>query len=228
MLSSEDGEKNGLDKEAQEINRGFYCSWWVARVMGIGVITLIFAVLALSSVIIWLLPLKEIKYSLVTGYNKETQVIKVEPIEKTTYGWNKLMEILSKQFVVDLHTLDGQTEEQRLKKLSLMVDEETREFVENQLNMSKHNSSARKVLEAGVKRSVNIKSITNLAPEAPNTWQVEWEGLENDVNAEVQRRNHFISTITAETQEKTVHSGEEELNPVGYTVTRYSLRMGTP
>ena len=43
------------------------------------------------------------------------RVIKIEPIEKTTYGYIKLMEIYAKQFVVDLHTVDGQTEKSRLK-----------------------------------------------------------------------------------------------------------------
>ena len=219
---------NKLDAEAREINRGFFCSWWVARTTGIVVITLLFVVLSLSSVILWLMPLKEIKPYLLTGYNKDTQVVKVEPIEKTTQGWHKLMEIYSKEFVINLHTLDGQTELARLKTCQLMAEDETQEFIENQLNTNNPHSAAKKMLEASITRSVEIKQVINLAPEAPNTWQVNWVSLEQEANTQVQRKNHFISVITAETQPKIFGPGDEELNPIGFTVIRYSLRMGTP
>lgn len=213
------------EKEALEINRPLLRSWWAERVMGIALIALVFAVLAEATVIVWMLPLKEIKHSLVTGYNKDTQVIKVEPIEKTTLGWNKLMEIYAKQFVVDLHTIDGQTEGIRLKKLSLMTNFKTQEYVEKQLNTSIQDCVAKKIFEAGVTRSISIKRVTSFSPDAPNIWQVDWEVNEYDLKNEVQRNHSFISTLTAETSEK-VGSGEaEELNPIGYTVIEYSLRM---
>ena len=214
------------DKEANGINAPFYCEWWIVKTVGIVVITLTLAVLAEASVILWLLPLKETKPYLLSGYNKDSQVIKVEPIEKNTQGLSVLMGILSAEFVTDLHTVDGVTEEARLKKLSLMASSETSDFIETQLNVANSHSVAKKVLESGVTRSVNIKGVTNLAPDAPNTWQVEWESIEQDASTGIQRRNAFISTIMAEPQEKTFSSGDEKLNPIGYTVIKYTLRMG--
>ncbi|HRA43437.1 MAG TPA: VirB8/TrbF family protein, partial [Gammaproteobacteria bacterium] len=190
------------DKEVKAINASFYCEWWVVKTVGTVVIVLLLAVLAEASVILWLLPLKETKPYLISGYNKDSQVIKVEPIEKNTQGLSILMGMLSAEFVVDLHTIDGVTEEARFKKLSLMASSETIDFIETQLNVVSSNSVAKKVLESGVTRSVNIKGVTNLAPDAPNTWQVEWEAIEKDSNTEAQRRNAFISTIMAEPQEK--------------------------
>ena len=212
-------------KELEEINRPLLRAWWIERAMGIVIVSLVFAVLAEASVIAWMLPLKEIKHSLITGYNKDTQVIKVEPIEKSLSGWNKLMEIYSKQFVIDLHTIDGQTETIRLKKLSLMANEESLDYIENQLNMNNQNCIAKKIFEAGITRSVIIKRVTNLAPDAPNTWQVEWEVKEQDHEKEIQRSHRFISTLMAETTERIMNSGEEDLNPIGYTVIKYTLRM---
>ena len=214
------------DKEAKEINAPFYCEWWVVKTVGTVVVILIFAVLAEASVILWILPLKEKQPYLLTGYNKDSQVIKVEPIEKNTHGLSVLMGILSAEFVVNLHTIDGMTEAQRLKKLTLMASSETSDFIDTQLNMANSNSVAKKVFESGVTRSVHITGVTNLAPDAPNTWQVEWEAIENDSSTQVQRRNAFISTIMAEPQEKVFSSGDEKLNPIGYTVIKYTLRMG--
>ena len=104
-----------LDISVKHLNRQFYVAWWVSRAMAIIVFVLLFVILSLASGFLWLFPLKEVKPLLLTAYNKDTQIIKIEPIEKTTYGYIKLMEIYAKQFVVDLHTVDGQTEKSRLK-----------------------------------------------------------------------------------------------------------------
>jgi type IV secretory pathway component VirB8 len=215
-----------MSKEViEKLNHPFYGTWWAARTTSIVLIVLVFVVLAQASVIVWLTPLKEVKHVLLTAYDKDTQVVKVEPIEKTLYGWNKLMEIYSKQFVIDLHTVDGLTEKDRLKKLSLMASDEVEDFIENQLNFENPNALSRKIFDSGVVRSVRIKRVTSLAPDAPNTWQVEWELVELEPNANVQRSTHYISTIMAEGQTKIFNSTEEDLNPIGYTVIKYSLRM---
>jgi type IV secretory pathway component VirB8 len=226
MSASIDLDVKTADAEAKAINAPFYCEWWVVKTVGTVVIVLLLAVLAEASVILWILPLKETKPYLLTGYNKGSQVIKVEPIEKNTQGLNILMGILSAEFVSDLHMIDGVTELQRLKKLSLMANSETIDFIETQLNTANSNSVAKKVFESGTTRTIQIKGVTNLAPDAPNTWQVEWEAIDHDSSTEVQRRNAFISTIMAEPQEKIFSSGDEKLNPIGYTVIKYTLRIG--
>ena len=91
--------------------------------------------------------------------------------------------------------------------------------------MNNQNCIAKKIFEAGITRSVIIKRVTNLAPDAPNTWQVEWEVKEQDHEKEIQRSHRFISTLMAETTERIMNSGEEDLHPIGYTVIKYTLRM---
>lgn len=214
------------DISAKNLNRQFYVAWWVSRAMAIIVLVLLFVVLALASGFLWLFPLKEVKPLLLTAYNKDTQMIKIEPITKTTNGYNKLMEIYAKQFVVDLHTIDGHTENSRLKKLSLMAQDETAEYVDHVLNTENANSTIRKLLDLKITRSVIIKNVNYLAPDAPNTWQIDWELVEINKDHIVQKRTNFSSVVTAETQIKQVSIDEEELNPVGFTVVRYSIRLG--
>ena len=214
-----------LDISVKHLNRQFYVAWWVSRAMAIMVFVLLFVVLALASGFLWLFPLKEVKPLLLTAYNKDTQIIKIEPIEKTTYGYTKLMEIYAKQFVVDLHTVDGQTEKSRLKKLLLMTQDETNDYVESILNTEDSNATIRQLIEANITRSVIIKNVNYLAPDAPNTWQIDWELLEIDQHHTIQKRTNFSSVVTAESQIKKLNFDEEDLNPVGFTVLRYSIRL---
>lgn len=215
-----------LENNAKYLNKQFYYAWWVSRAMAIMVVVLLFAVLSLGSGLLWLFPLKEVKTVLLTGYNKDTQIIKIEPIAKTTYGYNKLMEIYAKQFVIDLHTVDGQTEKHRLKKLLLMAQDETKDYIDSVLNIDNLNAVIRQLIDANITRSVNIKNVNYLAPDAPNTWQINWELLETGKDQLIQKRISFSSVITAESQLKKVTAEEEELNPVGFTVIKYSVRLG--
>lgn len=214
------------DISVKHLNKQFYVAWWVSRAMAILVFVLLFVVLALASGFLWLFPLKEVKPILLTAYNKDTQIIKIEPIAKTTSGYNKLMEIYAKQFVVDLHTIDGQTENSRLKKLLLMTEDETTDYVNSVLNTEDDHSTIRKLIDAKVTRSVVIKNVNHLAPDAPNTWRIDWELLEINQEHSVQKRTNFSSIVMAETQTKQVSFDEEDLNPVGFTVIRYSIRLG--
>lgn len=214
------------DTSVKHLNRQFYVAWWVSRAMAILVFVLLFVVLALASGFLWLFPLKEVKPILLTAYNKDTQIIKIEPIAKTTNGYNKLMEIYAKQFVVDLHTIDGQTENSRLKKLLLMTEDETTDYVNSVLNTEDDHSTIRKLIDAKITRSVVIKNVNHLAPDALNTWRIDWELLEINQEHSVQKRTNFSSIVMAETQTKQVSFDEEDLNPVGFTVIRYSIRLG--
>ena len=214
------------DISVKHLNRQFYVAWWVSRAMAIIVFVLLFVILSLASGFLWLFPLKEVKPLLLTAYNKDTQIIKIEPIEKTTYGYNKLIEIYAKQFVVDLHTIDGLTEKSRLKKLSLMTQDETTDYIDSVLNTENDSSTIRKLMDANITRSVIIKNVNYLAPDAPNTWQIDWELLEINKDHTIQKRTNFSSVVTAETQIKQVSFDEEDLNPVGFTVIRYSIRLG--
>jgi type IV secretory pathway component VirB8 len=52
---------------------------------------------------------------------------------------------------------------------------------------------------------------------------VEWELLE--VGDQIQKRTNYVSVITAEAQAKTLSAEEADINPIGFNVTAYSVRM---
>ena len=172
---------------------------------------------------LWLFPLKEIRPYLVSSYNKDSQVVKVEPLELNKESLATLMEIKCREFITDLHTFDGQTEMIRLKRLVAMASDEVIAFVENVLNVESQNSIAKKLQENNITRSVIVKHVHSLAPEAPNKWQVHWEMVESGEQA--QKRTYHVSVVTAEAQAKTLSPEEVDINPIGFNVTAYSVRM---
>ena len=211
-----------IDKETKGLNRQFYASWLTSRLMAIFALLVMFGFACACSVILWLVPLKEIKPYLVSAYNKDSQVVKVEPLELNKPSLRKLTEIMCREFVVDLHTFDGQTEAIRLQRLSTMAADDVMDIVENFLNTENPVSVAKKLREEKITRSVKVQHVVSLSPEDPNMWRVDWELLE--IGDQVQKRTNYVSVITAETQTKTLRSGEDDINPIGFNVTAYSVR----
>ena len=212
-----------IDKETKGLNRQFYASWLTSRLMAIFALLVMFGFACACSVILWLVPLKEIKPYLVSAYNKDSQVVKVEPLELNKPSLRKLTEIMCREFVVDLHTFDGQTEAIRLQRLSTMAADDVMDIVENFLNTENPVSVAKKLREEKITRSVKVQHVVSLSPEDPNMWRVDWELLE--IGDQVQKRTNYVSVITAETQTKTLRSGEDDINPIGFNVTAYSVRV---
>ena len=137
----------------------------------------------------------------------------------------KLIEIKCREFVVDLHTFDGQTEAVRLKRLHTMTEDgDVIEYLDNFLNIENQNSDAKKLKENNVTRSVSIKHLNNLAPEAPNMWQVNWVLVETEKDGS-QRFINCVSVITAEAKERKLFAGEDNINPIGFTVSQYKMRV---
>ena len=212
-------------KELNRLNKPFYSSWFASRVMGLGFLVMSCAFLSVCTALIYLMPLKELKPFLVSAYNKDSQVVNVEPLEVNTNGMQKLLEIKCREFVIDLHTFDGQTEVVRLKRLHTMTEEgEVIEYLDNFLNVENQNSDAKKLKDNNVTRSVSVKHINSLAPEAPNMWQVNWVLVESEKDGS-QRFINFVSVITAESKERKLFAGEDDINPIGFTVTQYKMRV---
>jgi type IV secretory pathway component VirB8 len=82
---------------------------------------------------------------------------------------------------------------------------------------------AKKLQEEKIVRSVKVQHVVSLSPEDSNMWRVDWELLE--VGDQIQKRTNYVSVITAETQTKTLRSGEDDINPIGFNVTAYSVRV---
>jgi len=209
-----------FQSELNDTGQEYYLLWWQARVATLWAVVMLALILVLIAFIIWLFPLKQVMPVLVTFH--QDQIAKVASVEVNSPGFQNVIEGLVRQYVVEAETFDGQTEDYRINRLTLLSSEELAPYL--QLIHPEHNDSVNKKLkERGITRTVNIKSSTNLAPSSPNVWQVEWESIDVDRQTREEARTQWVSTLTVEIREKKINVEDRFINPIGFTAMHYQV-----
>lgn len=207
--------------------QAYQAFWAIARFTTVCCLVLLFSNLSLLGALWTLLPLKKIQPMLVTFKDQANQVVKIEPIEQTTPGWNFIMEAQAREYVELRETLDFHTESHRWQKVYWLSSPEVYEPFEQSMDPKKNHSAYTQFKERGVMRTVRILGVTHLAPLSPNVWQIEWESLDRDQTGQV-TTGHWVSTLTAECREREMTLSDRHLNPAGFTVIHYTVRLKAP
>ncbi len=194
----------------------------IARLSTICAVVLGLTVIALICLIITLFPLKEVRPMLVTLKEKGEQVVRIEPFERNEKATTLLMETLSRQYVTLRETIDLQTEEVRWKHLSLMTGSQLNEEFMSLMNPDNQDSPFKKRLDEQVTREIQTLSSTSLAPSAPNIFQVEWISRDRH-KGQIIGQGHWVSTLTVSLEPHEVSIEDQYINPIGFTVTHYTL-----
>ncbi len=200
--------------------------WWMVKFTFVVSMVLLISNLATVSVVYYLLPLKEVKPYLLSIHPQSEQIVKIEAVQKSVSGYSLLMEQLARRYVMLREVIDLQTEFDRWTEIYLMTDEKNYRSFENTMRLENKESPLLKFQERQIKREVHILSSNNLAPTAPDIWQVEWEAIDNDAKTQITvNRQIFISTITAETRQQNIQLDSSLINPTGFTVINYSIAL---
>jgi len=195
---------------------------WLAHVaVVVGVVLCLTNIVSVATIIA-LLPLKEVKPMFLTVKNAHDQVVHVEPLGKTSQGYDLLMESLVRQYVMLREPVNLQSDVERWQQMARFSSDKVNQTFYAMMNKDNPKSPFEARRKEGVTRAVYLRSTTSLAPSAPNVWQVEWEAVDIKDNQEI-GRSVWQSTITAECQEKDVRLEDQYLNPVGFTVTHYNV-----
>ena len=195
----------------------------LSRVLLMAVIALSLGNIGLMGMFLVLFPLKEIQPMFLNVTDKANQIVKVEPIEKTVQGFDLLQEKLARHYVVLRETFDLITEEQRYHEIEKFSSNELWNAFWVLMNPERSDSPIRKRQEKKITRSVLIHSCASLAPEAPNTFQVEWESVDLQEGQET-ARGRWVSTLAVELQPTETSFTDQYLNPIGFKVVRYSVQ----
>ena len=153
--------------------------------------------------------------------NQANQVVHIEPLEKGTKGRALLMETLSRQYVELRETFDFQTDVGRWQKAFWFSSEELGHSFQSQ--MGAQDSPYAQFKQRGITRSVIIKNSAAVGPSAPNVWIVEWESIDRDPKTGTEHHGFWLSTITADCVERMVNLEDQYLNPIGFSVTHYTV-----
>jgi len=211
-----------------DTGQSYQALWWVARTTTIACIVLFLTNLSTGAIIFALMPLKEIKPMLFTTQSKSEQVVRIEPLEKDTKGLAILMEALAREYVALRETFDFQTEKLRWQRLYAFSSTELGDSFNQQMGKQGTNSPYEQFKQRGMTRSVQIISSASLAPSAPNIWQVDWESIDRDNKSGHETRGYWVSTLTADCEERAVTLEDQYVNPIGFTVKHYTVANKQP
>jgi len=195
----------------------------LSRVLLMAVIALSLGNIGLMGMFLVLFPLKEIQPMFLNVTDKANQIVKIEPIERSIQGFQLLQEKLARHYVILRETFDLITEAQRYKELEKFSSSELWEAFWSLMNPEHTDSPIRKRQDKKITRSVVIQSCVSLAPEAPQTFQIEWESIDLQDGQET-GRGQWISTLSVDFEPQETSFEDQYLNPIGFKVVRYSIQ----
>ena len=185
------------------------------------IVVLTVVVIALIILIASLFPLKKNIPFFVELRDKTQQVVRVEPIEANTKGEEILKIQYIKNYVIDRETIDLQTDSQRWEKLDYFHTEDVRSEFVRLTTTDNQDSPLVRFSSRKITREVKIISCHDLAPEAPNTYRLEWKSYDRNLAGEIIQVQENISKLTIDLYEQIVTEEDKEINPIGIYVVSY-------
>lgn len=172
-------------------------------------------------------PLKEKHYVFLKFSDKREQVVTVLPMYEESEGMELHQEGIVREYVNKRESIDLHTDGDRWASLYLFHDEEIETDFSDFVRADNPKSPLHQFREQNMMRKIIILSSRNLAPTAPDVYQVEWVAEDcstlHDDNYKVLSRQEYVSTITIELQEQNKTLDDRLINPFGVTVINYTV-----
>ncbi len=216
------GDASFLLTESRLIETGhsYRAFAWISRILGFGflisiLVNIVFAVLFLN-----LFPLKRVEPLLLTLSPKSDQVVRIEPFEAETQGFNVMTESLARDYVKMRETVDFQTETERWERVYFLSSPFVFETFKNMMNKQGDGVYETR-RQNNVTRSVSLSSVSTLS-ENPRILQVEWQSIDAQEGITI-KRTRWISTITIQYEPTKVKFEDRYMNPLGFVVASYGV-----
>ncbi len=192
---------------------------WIARLLGLSFCVSMLLNVGLSCLCFCLFPLKEVQPYVLALKEKGEQVVHIEPIVKNVKGLSQLTEALCRHYVSLRETLDGISEDQRWKELFYFCSEDIWSDFYSQMNPQQADSPLKKHRDKKATRAVVINVSSQVGEDV---YQVEWQSITVHQGQEVERQR-WVSTLQVDLQPNRVEKEAEFINPIGFTVVKYSI-----
>ncbi len=217
---------NVEEKEVQSLKLKYYM--WLSRlfIFFAGVSLLVF--LSSSLALFRLAPLVEVEPFLVINQDTSEGIVRSEPIGMDMASKDLLFETFIKQYVIIRNTIVNDTIEMNSRWLpGGMVN-----YLSSWMVFSQFRRSTMQMMERmdanNLVREVEIISIGRQGGKKSEVWKVDFKtydlkpGDSRSDGAMVMKERYWTASITARLYKERVFIGRRLINPIGFTVVRYS------
>lgn len=194
---------------------------WTARAFAVITALSICCNIVLILAIFQILPLYRVEPFLLTFQNRSEQVYNIQPIKEGLRNQKAITEVFVREYVLLRSTFDREIPEMEARwmpggPIQEMSDPKVyQDFLTNTANKALAVIRAR-----GLSREVKILSVNELTN---GIWQVEYETRDMYPDSDRPEVNYWTASLSVGYRTKSVKYGDRLKNPVGFTVSRYSL-----
>ncbi len=192
---------------------------WTARAYGIALYLSLLVNIALASAIFTLSPLKRVEPMLVTFSPKSEQVVRIEPFERGTKGFDLMTEKMVGEYV-------------KIREEILPDEREMSERYTNYIynrtaadQFSIFQQTASKNFNEFRTRRINRYVDIIVVNRQGTGYIVEYETTDIDYTGREVQKLSWQATLAVDYVEREIKFSEQYINPLGFTVTSYNTRQ---
>lgn len=194
---------------------------WTARAFAIITAISICCNIVLIMAITQILPLYRVEPFLLTFKNKQEQVLNIIPVNTSLESERAITEVFVRQYVLLRSTFDTDIAEMEARWLpggpmqEMSSDGVFADFLENTAKPAMN-----VIRTKSLRREIRIITVNELSR---GLWQVEFETQDMYPASTSPELNYWTASLNITYRRKTVRFSERLKNPVGFTVTKFSL-----
>lgn len=194
---------------------------WTARAFAIIMAISLCCNVVLILAIMQVMPLYRVEPFLLTFQDKQEQIYKIQPISGNMEDQKAITEVFVRQYVLLRSSFSRDIPEMEARWLP---GGPLQEMSSSAVYSEFLDKTAKRALEIirqrNLMRDVKILSVNELSR---GLWQVEYETRDMYPDSARPEVNFWTASMRISYRQKSVKYGERLKNPVGFTVTRYSL-----
>jgi type IV secretion system protein VirB8 len=202
-----------------DTGQSYRAAWWMAWVLGSCLIVSMLGNVCLGLTIVRLLPLKEVVPMILTVSDKANQIVRVEPFELKTKGFELFIQSLLRGYVEKREAIDLHTEMPRWQEVNWLSSDEVWMAFKHLMEKANKDSPFERYKAEGVTRAVHVKVVSKVGE---HVYQVEWESADAQLT-QPRGRGNWVSTLTVAFSEKATSYEDRYMNPIGLQIIGYSV-----
>jgi len=194
---------------------------WTARAFAIIVAISLCCNVVLLLTIVQVVPLFRVEPYLLSFQNKEEQVYNIIPYKDNLLENKSITETFVRSYVLQRSSIVNDITEMEVRWLpGGAIQEMSSSAVYDEFINKTAKRAIEIIKQRGLERTVNILTVNELGQ---GLWQVEYETRDMYPSSTTPEINYWTASLRVAYRKKSVKFNDRLNNPVGFTVTRYSL-----